>query len=322
MKRVSIFTPETAVPSAVSGPRYVFTTANQFLRASGKPPLFDVKLVGCKKEVKLQEGVFTVSVDQTIDQVTSTDLVIIPALFGDMKKAVALNKDAIPWIVEQHTNGAEIASLCVGAFLLAASGLLDGKKCSTHWAYYNEFQHAFPQVELAEGCVITEDAGIYSSGGANSLWNLLLYLLEKYTDRDTAILASKYFAIDIDRNSQSAFTIFKGQKEHNDNDVLRIQEYLEKNYKDKITIDELADLGAMSRRSFERRFKKATKNTAIEYLQRVKIEAAKRDFESTRKNVNDVMYDVGYTDSKAFRTVFKRLTGLTPIAYRNKYSKM
>ncbi|ETN94815.1 GlxA family transcriptional regulator [Zhouia amylolytica] len=322
MKRVSIFTPETAVPSAVSGPRYVFTTANQFLRASGKPPLFDVKLVGCKKEVKLQEGVFTVSVDQTIDQVTSTDLVIIPALFGDMKKAVALNKDAIPWIVEQHTNGAEIASLCVGAFLLAASGLLDGKKCSTHWAYYNEFQDAFPQVEVAEGRVITEDAGIYSSGGANSLWNLLLYLLEKYTDRDTAILASKYFAIDIDRSSQSAFTIFKGQKEHNDNDVLRIQEYLEKNYKDKITIDELADLGAMSRRSFERRFKKATKNTAIEYLQRVKIEAAKRDFESTRKNVNDVMYDVGYTDNKAFRTVFKRFTGLTPIAYRNKYSKM
>ncbi|UNY99815.1 helix-turn-helix domain-containing protein [Zhouia spongiae] len=322
MKKVSILTPETAVPSAVSGPRYMFTTANQFLEASGKRPLFDVQLVGCKREVKLLDGVFSVHPDKTIDEVSDTDLVVIPALFGDMKEAVELNKKAIPWIVEQYAKGAEVASLCVGSFLLAASGLLDGKKCSTHWAYYNEFKETYPLVEVADGGVITEDNGIYSSGGANSLWNLLLYLLEKYTDRNTAILASKYFAIDIDRDSQSAFMIFKGQKEHKDEGILMIQEFIENNYQEKITVDRLAGMGAMSRRGFERRFKDATGNTAIEYLQRVKVEAAKRNFESTRMNVNDVMYEVGYSDTKAFRTVFKRLTGLTPIEYRNKYSKM
>lgn len=202
-----------------------------------------------------------------------------------MKRSVALNRESLPWIEKQYRNGAEVASLCVGAFLLASTGLLNGKKCSTHWAYYNEFRECFPQVTVVDGGVITEEAGIYSSGGANSFWNLLLYILEKYTDRDTAILASKYFAIDIDRESQAAFMMFNGQKDHRDEEVKKAQHYLEKNYQEKISVEELAGMCALSRRSFELRFKQATDNTVIEYLQRVKIEAAKRDFESTRKNI-------------------------------------
>jgi transcriptional regulator GlxA family with amidase domain len=176
-------------------------------------------------------------------------------------------------------------------------------------------------VEVIDGSIITEENGIYSSGGANSMWNLLLYLLEKYTDRDTAILASKYFAIDIDRASQAAFMMFTGQKNHNDGEVRKAQEHIETHYQNKITVDELAGMVAVSRRSFERRFKEATDNTVIEYLQRVKVEAAKRSFESSRKNISEVMFDVGYTDTKAFRNVFKKITGLTPIEYRNKYNK-
>ncbi|MEH6680575.1 MAG: helix-turn-helix domain-containing protein [Sediminicola sp.] len=322
MKRVSILVPESAVIEAVADPQYMFSTANQFLQASGKSPLFDVKLVGLQREVKFRSGMYTVHIDELLSEITETDLIVIPALFGDMKSAVIRNGEAIPWIVGQHAKGAEVASLCVGAFLLAATGLLDGKKCSTHWAYYGEFKEAFPQVEVMDGSIITEENGIYSSGGANSYWNLLLYLLEKYTDRDTAILASKYFAIDIDRNSQAAFMLFQGQKDHNDGAIKKVQEYLEANYAERITLDGLADLVALSRRSFERRFKQATNNTAMEYLQRIKVEAAKRSFESSRKNVNEVMYDVGYTDTKAFRNVFKKITGLTPIEYRNKYAKI
>ncbi len=179
----------------------------------------------------------------------------------------------------------------------------------------------FPDVEVVEGSIVTEENRIYSSGGANSYWNLLLYLVEKYTDRETAILASKYFAIDIDRSSQAAFAMFKGQKEHKDTEIKKAQEYIEANFQDKITIDELADKFSVGRRSFERRFKKATNNTVIEYMQRVKVEAAKRSFETSRKNISEVMYDVGYTDTKAFRDVFKKITGLTPIEYRNKYNK-
>ncbi|MEP7237444.1 MAG: helix-turn-helix domain-containing protein [Ferruginibacter sp.] len=321
MKNVSILVPETAVIEAVADPHYMFKAVNLFLQASGKAPLFNVQLVAVNKEVKLENSLFTVHIDKQLKDVQQTDLVFIPAISGDIKTALEMNKALLPWIVKQYNGGAELASLCIGAFVLAATGLLDGKKCSTHWNAANEFREMFPQVELVDGSIITEEHGIYSSGGANSYWNLLLYLVEKYTDRDTAILASKYFAVDIDRESQSAFMLFQGQKGHDDEAILLAQEFIETNYADKITVDELADKFAIGRRSFERRFKKATNNTVVEYIQRVKIEAAKRSFESSRKNISEVMFDVGYTDTKAFRTVFKKITGLTPIEYRNKYNK-
>jgi transcriptional regulator GlxA family with amidase domain len=322
MKKVSILVPENSVMQAIADPQYLFSAVNQFMAVSGKKPLFDVQLVGVKKVVKLNDGLFSVNTSQLLKDVKKTDLVVIPALFGDMKTAIASNKKLLPWINEQYNKGAEVASLCVGAFLLASTGLLNGKKCSTHWGFQNEFREMFPDVEVMDGSIITEEHRIYSSGGANSYWNLLLHLVEKYTDRQTAILASKYFAIDIDRESQSAFAMFQGQKNHTDEAVKQAQEFIDKNIQEKITIDELADIVSLGRRSFERRFKVATNNSVLEYINRVKIEFAKRSFENSRKNINEVMYDVGYTDTKAFRTIFKKITGLTPIEYRNKYNKM
>ncbi|HEV7781941.1 MAG TPA: helix-turn-helix domain-containing protein [Chitinophagaceae bacterium] len=321
MKNVSILVPETAVIEAIADPRYMFKAVNQFLEDAGKPALFNVKLVGLSREVKLEDSLFSVHTDQLLDDVKQTDLIFIPALSGDMEKALEMNKAIVPWIIDQYKNGAEVASLCIGAFLLASTGLLNGKKCSTHWNSANEFRRMFPDVELVDGSIITEEHGLYSSGGANSYWNLLLYLVEKYTDRPTAILASKFFAIEIDRESQAAFMMFNGQRGHEDEDIKKAQDFIEKNFQDKITVDQLADWCAMGRRSFERRFKKATNNTVVEYIQRVKMEAAKRSFESSRKNINEVMFDVGYTDTKAFRTIFKKITGLTPIEYRNRYNK-
>ncbi len=322
MKKVSILVPENSVMQAIADPQYLFSAVNQFMAVSGKMPLFDVQLVGIKKEVKLNNGLFSVNTSQLLKDVKKTDLVVIPALFGDMKTAISKNQKLLPWINEQYNNGAEVASLCVGAFLLASTGLLNGKKCSTHWGFQNEFREMFPDVEVVDGSIITEEHRIYSSGGANSYWNLLLHLVEKYTDRQTAILASKYFAIDIDRESQSAFAMFQGQKNHNDNAIKQTQNFIENNIHEKITIDELADMISLGRRTFERRFKVATNNSVLEYINRVKIETAKRSFETSRKNINEVMYDVGYTDTKAFRTIFKKITGLTPVEYRNKYNKM
>ncbi|QNL49589.1 helix-turn-helix domain-containing protein [Olivibacter sp. SDN3] len=321
MKKVSILVPESAVMEAITNPRYLFATINQFSQSSGNLPFFDVQLVGLSKEIKLHNGVYSVYTDKQLEEVQHTDLIIIPALFGNMSNAVELNKELIPWIIKHYHQGAEVASLCLGAFLLASTGLLKDKQCSTHWAYTNEFKNMFPEVDLIDGGIISESSRIYTSGGANSYWNLLLYLVEKYTDRATAILAAKYFAIDIDRNSQAAFTIFSGQKNHQDEEVKKAQQFIEENYHEKITVDQLANMFAISRRNFERRFKNATNNTIIEYIQRTKIESAKRSFELKRKNISEVMYDVGYTDTKAFRSVFKKVTGLTPIAYRNKYNR-
>lgn len=320
--RISIFVPEHGVIEAITPPFRSFNTANEFLTAFGKEPVFKVEYVGLNEYVPANNGEYTIKTDRLLKDVTETDLLIIPPTFGDTSKGIQANAEAIPHFKKLYHNGSRLASLCIGAFLLAETGLLNGKKCSTHWAHISEFREKYPQVEVEDGAIITEHDNIYSSGGASSLWNLVLYLIEKFADRETAVMISKYFALDIGRDNQSQFAIFKGQRNHGDAEIQKVQDYIEVHYDDKITIETLANLINTGRRTFERRFKDATNNTAIEYVQRVRIEAAKKFFEASRKNISEIMFDVGYTDTKAFRDTFKKITGLTPIEYRNKFAKL
>ena len=321
MKHVSILVPKGAILGSVEGPRQVLTEVNKFLMSLGKPALFSVQLVGLTDEVPVCGGRYTVYTDAQPAGIAKTDLVVIPALDGDMGQILAENQPLVPWIKAQHEAGAEVASLCVGAFLLASTGLVNGRQCATHWMAANDFRRMFPEVNLIEDKIITDEQGIYSSGGAFSYLNLILYLIEKYAGRDVAVFMSKAFQIEIERRSQSPFMIFKGQKAHEDEVIRRAQEFIEDNFQEKIAVDQLASMLALGRRNLERRFKKATSNTVVEYIQRVKIEAAKQRLESSLENVNEVMYKVGYTDTKAFRTTFKRITGLSPVQYRNKYNR-
>lgn len=322
MKHISLLIPEgESSLSNIEATYKIFTTVNQALEREGKPPLFKIQLVGLSKQTSVTNGLFTIQAGLTIREVKKTDLVIIPAVHGNAEKVVADNRPLAQWIARQYGQGAEIVSLCIGAFILASSGLLKGKSCTTHWLSAGEFSRMFPDVNVAPYKILTDEAGIYTSGGAYSSLNLLLYLVEKFAGRDMAILASKIFEIDIDRHSQSPFIMFRGQKEHEDEPVKKAQEYIEGNFRDKITVNQLAGMLALSRRSLERRFKRATSNTVIEYIQRVKIEAAKKGFETSRKNINEIMYEIGYSDNKAFRGVFKKLTGLSPVDYKNKYAQ-
>jgi|SRR6185312_9659812 len=322
MKNISILVPNGDVAlSCIEGSYTLFNKVNDFLVERNKPALFKVQLVGLTKEPQVYQRLFKVYPDLVLEEVKKTDLIIIPAVNGDMEKVIAMNADFLPWIVKQHHAGAEIASLCVGSFILASTGLVNGKKCSTHWQAVHDFRRMFPDVNLVSEKIITDEQGIYSSGGANSFLNLILYLIEKYAGRDMAVLSSKVFEIEIERETQSQFIIFGGQKDHDDESILRAQAFIENNFQEKISVEQLASMLAISRRNLERRFKKATSNTAVEYMQRVKIEAAKQSLESSRENVNEVMYKVGYNDTKAFRNTFKRITGLSPVEYRNKYNR-
>ena len=321
MKHISILVPQGAILGSVEGPRQVLTEVNKLLKSMGKPALFKVQLVGLAKEVPAAGGIYTVYTDVLTKDIVQTDLIIIPALDGDLVKNIEINRNFVPWIVQQHQGGAEVGSLCVGAFLLAATGLVTGKKCATHWMAASQFRKMYPEVLLVEDKIITDEQGIYSSGGAFSYLNLSVYLIEKYVGRDIAVFMSKAFQIDIERRSQSPFVIFNGQKDHADAAIKKAQEIIENSVPEKITVDQLADTLALSRRNLERRFKKATANTVVEYIQRVKIEAAKMSLETSRENVNEVMYLVGYSDPKAFRDTFKKITGLSPVQYRSKYNR-
>lgn len=321
MIHISIIVPKGAVLGSIEGPRQVFTEVNQMLARIGREPMFDVQLTALTKTVPVYEGMYTINADTLISETPKTDLVVIPAMQGDMEKNIRDNEGFIPWIVQQYKSGAEVASLCVGAFLLAATGLVSGRKCATHWMAANDFRRMYPDVNLVEDKIITDEYGIYSSGGAFSYLNLILYLIEKFAGREVAVFCSKAFQIDIQRDSQSPFIMFAGQKDHEDEVVKKAQEFIEANFEERITVDHLANMLAVSRRNLERRFKKATSNTLVEYIQRVKIEAAKSRLESSRENVNEVMYKVGYTDPKAFRVTFKRITSLSPVQYRNRYNR-
>jgi transcriptional regulator GlxA family with amidase domain len=322
MKHLTIIVPDGENNlSSIVGAYKIFTRANAYWKEIGRREVFTVQLAGISKEVAFYDGLFSVKPHAHISSIKKTHLIIIPSLNHNYQKALKGNKPLVEWIVKQYKAGAEIASICTGAFMLASSGLLDGKNCSTHWAAANTFRSMFPHVNLQTDQLITDEHGIYTNGGAYSFLNLILYLVEKYYDRQTAIYCSKVFQIEMDRQSQSPFTIFTGQKLHGDDMVKKAQAYIEHKLAEKISVEQLSSKFSVSRRNFDRRFIKATGNTPVEYAQRVKIESAKKAFETTRKTINEVMYDVGYSDVKAFREVFRKITGMSPLEYRGRYNK-
>ena len=325
MKHISIIIPVgNSVIDTIIAPYNLLLMANSADRRihGSKIPPFKIDLVGLDHDPVNYQKLFTVQPTTTIDQVEKTDLIIVSAISGNLEKEIERNRAFLPWIKQQRImHGCDIASLCKGAFLLAETGLLNGKSCSTHWTAHNLFQSRYPEVNLVPEKIISEDNGIYSSGGAYSFLNFTLYLIEKLYGREVAVFISKVAEIDTDRFDQSPFIIFSGQKEHNDMAVKEAQQFIEENFENNPPISQIAKRVHVSTRSFLRRFKKATANTPLEYLQRVKIEAAKKKLEISTLSINEIMYKVGYNDEKAFRNTFRKYAGLSPLAYRKKYNR-
>jgi len=326
MKHLTILVPDgqssLSTAASIIGAYEIFARANEYWAENGKSELFKIQLAGISTKSEIYNGIVSVKPQTHISSITKTNLIIIPStLIRTYESAIKGNKLLIDWIAKQYKEGAEIASICTGAFMLASAGLLDGRTCSTHWSAEEAFKNLFPRVNLKAEKLITDENGIYTNGGGYSFLNLVIYLVEKYYDRQTAIYCSKIFQIEIDRQSQSPFTIFTGQKSHDDEMVKKAQTYIEKNLHEKISVEDLSSKFASGRRNFDRRFIKATGNTPLEYSQRVKIESAKKAFETSRKTINEVMYDVGYSDVKAFREVFRKITGMSPLEYKGKYNR-
>lgn len=325
MKHISVIVPSgNSIVDTIIASFNMFGMANSHykkLHGHSEYP-FKIDLVGLSKEPILYQGLFSVQPTAAINEVPKTDLIIISPISGDLQKEVENNREFVQWIKKQRIEyGSDVASLCKGAFLLAETGLLNGRSCATHWTAHAQFQRKYPSVSLVPEKIICEDNGIYSSGGAYSILNFTLYLIERYFGRETAIWCSKVSEIEFDRISQSEFIIFSGQKDHSDEPIKQAQLYIENNYQQKLNIDEIAAMVNLNGRSFLRRFKKATANTPLEYIQRVKIEGAKKKLESTTETIFEVMYGIGYNDEKAFRTTFRKYSGLSPKEYRRKYNR-
>jgi transcriptional regulator GlxA family with amidase domain len=318
MKHVSILPLYDATLTSIDSSFQLFSRVNDFMKYQGKPPFYDINIVALEKNTQL--GIYNIASNKTIEEVEKTDVIVIPLLCGNFKKAIQENQKYTDWLLRQYHNSCEIVCLCVGSFYLASTGLLDEKNCAVHWAAKNEFAELFPKVTIIDNTIITDEKGIYTCAGGYSYLNLILYIFEKHLGREISILASKMFEIDIERKSQNPFAIFIGQKKHGDETVLKAQEWIENKPTETYTVENICNTFGVGRRTFERRFKKCTGNSIAEYIQRVKVEFAKKQLESGRKTINEIVYETGYNDIDAFRKLFKKFTDLSPVDYRKKYS--
>jgi len=311
----------TLKPSSLFNAIEIFEKANEFHRLNKGRDFYDIRVAGRSLKQPIRNGTFTLQVE-ALKPTDTADLIILPGFAEQGDFAIRGSGEALEWVVDQYHSGAEVASFCTGTFLLAATGLLNGKPCATHWKAAANFRRLFPDLDLHTNKILTDQQGVYTAGGAISSLNLALYIIEKYNGREAALYCAKVLQIDIDRNSQSPFILFEGLKDHHDETIREVQHFIEQHVSDRITVDQLASRCAMDRINFSRRFKKATQLSPANYVQRIKVEGAKRLFESTAMQINEVMYEVGYGDVKAFRQTFKKVAGMTPADYRSKFQRL
>jgi transcriptional regulator GlxA family with amidase domain len=316
MKRVLILVFENTVASTFTGPLDVFHQAGRlFNRLMGgkETPYFDVKLVSLDgKQFETRTGMRVIP-HLSIEEAKQADLVVISSM-------ASLNSErypgAVDWIREHADRGANIASVCTGAFLLAATGLLDGKSATTHWAFTDNFRKLFPSVNLKPERVITDEGRLFCSAGFTAGMDLSLYLVEKYCGSEVALNCAKVMVYDFNRASQSPYSVFRLLKNHNDTAILKVQTWIENHYSEKFNYPELATRFGFSKRTLERRFHAATGVTPLDYLRRVRVEASKRLLEESNKSIDEITWEVGYGDGGFFRKVFVKETGLNLLAYR------
>ena len=296
----------------------MFETVNRYGVEDNGSSFFEIGLYNTSEtEVFQYSGYEMLSLQSASQQ----DLILLPAFNNvDPQTAISSNREAIQWLQGQYKGGAAIASFCTGAFLLAATGLLNHRPATTHLQAVNAFVRAFPEVMIQPKAIVTQEDNVYTSGGSTSSFHLMLKLVENYCGRETAVRAAKYFAIDMDREHQSYFSTFLPLRDHGDELVTMVQQKISKSFNTSNTIEELLVEVPASRRNLVRRFKLATGITPIEYLQKTRIEAAKKLLEQSRQSILEVMLETGYNDLKSFRQLFKKNVGLSPKAYREKFN--
>lgn len=324
MKTVTILALKNTMASTLIGPMDIFTQAGvlwNYFNGKAVTPFFDVRLVTTiGKPFKCLNGVRIVP-DGSIHDVKRSDLIVVSSIL-DIERTMQVQPEAVPWLKDQYCQGSHIATICSGAFVLAETGLLNRKTATTHWSFADQFKSRYPQVNLKIERLITDEGDLFCSGGASAGIDLSLYLVEKYCGHEVALQSSKAMISDMGRTTQAPYAVFQYRKDHQDDQILIVQEWIEKNFDQNFDYDSLAKKNGMSRRTLERRFKNATGETPLTYQQSIRVEAAKRLLEKDNRSFDEITYQVGYEDSSTFRKIFSKQTGLVPTEYRKKFQRV
>lgn len=310
--------------SGISGLIDSFTIANQWHAASTgewSEPLFTTRILSQDGKAVTVSGGFQVVPEGGFQDFEQTDVVIIPPYLPNADFLPANATPLLDWIVARYEQGATIASVCTGSFVLAETGLLDGKRATTHWVYASLFKSRYPKVALEPDRVLTRDKGLICSGSVSAFYYLGLHLIENFGSSLLAGFCSKSLLVDPSKASQASYSVLNVHKGHGDNQILRAQELIESTFAKAMSMKDLAREVGISPRHFVRRFKKATDETPLNYLQQIRIERAKDCLETTPKTVDEIAQIIGYENSSSFRKLFKEATSLSPSEYRSRFTR-
>ncbi len=285
-----------------------------------KKALFEINLVTENgKPVESFTG-YPVVPSASIQSKPSFDLIYVPGFLADPIEIISREQNTIAWLRNQHKKGVKVAAACNGNLMLAEAGVLAGKSATTHWSLKDFFENRYPDIRLKPEKIVVDEGDVISAAGVTAYANLALYIVSKFGSIEIASYCSKIFLIDSGRKLQTPYLIFSSPKNHGDEAIKNVQEWIEVNYEKTFTLELLLRESALGKRTLIRRFKKATGDTPLEYLQRIRIENAKRYLETTSKTFSEITWDVGYQDISSFQRLFKSNTRLTPREYRNKFT--
>lgn len=318
-----LYCPDGSVASSI-GPLEIFYAAGtrwNLCVSSVPEPRFAITTVSIDgKPVVGGAGVRLVP-DKPLSAVKHTDLVLVPAGGTDVDAMIEKNAAVIPWLQKLHAQGTMIAGVCTGVAILAEAGLLDGRRATTHWAIAEHYRQRFPKVDWQPQLCVTEDRGVFCGGGVYASIDLALYIVEKLCGRDIAMGCAKSLVVQMPRTYQTSFAVLPIGRDHADGAIRRAEDWLHNHFPDDVDLDRLAEDLALTPRTFLRRFKAATGETPLAYLQRLRTDAAKPMLEDDRMTIQEVSLAVGYEDVAFFRDLFKRHAGLPPGAYRERYGQ-
>src|SRR5918993_806132 len=318
--KVGILAYDACTPSMIVGILDILSFANGHYQTEKKRGLFDVSIITETGQPANGFSKFPIQAQCSIKTKSEFDLIYIPGFVGELESILFQQKKLIDWIKKQYKKGATLAAACNGNFLLAETGALDRKKATTHWSLIKTFKQRYEKIIVEPEKIVIDNGPVLSAAGVTAYFNLAIVLVERYGSKDLALASAKVFLVDSGRKIQTPYQMFHVTKNHGDDEIVQVQEWLEANYTKTVTLEKMTQICNLTKKTLTRRFKSVTGDSPMSYLQKLRVENAKRMLESKRVAFNEITWRVGYNDISSFHKVFKAETGLTPIEYRSKFS--
>lgn len=319
MKHVTIIAVPKALGSTVTIPLEMLSAANDIAKARRQlDKLVTIELASGTDSTELVlSGGMRIDCQTTLDNVSNSDLIFIPGVWGNPRSSLPKLKPMMNWFVQQYAAGSTLCAIVTGSYFLAEAGLLQGRPATTHWRFFDEFTQRYPSIKLQRKRFITSDERLYCTGSINAVRDIMLHFVEQLFGESIASEIARQFTHELKRSYESLLLNEDQQRSHHDEEIIKVQEWLDQNYQADVVISALAERFKLSVRSLNRRFKLATNASPLQYLQNMRIEHAKELLKQSNLAVSEVADMVGYQDASYFTSLFKKVTAVTPIEYRS-----